>query len=120
MKIDVIVRVLDGDGELLAWSAVPCETRMDQRLWPLVPYFEAVGEKDGDAVSLVCHWPELHVVSRVPFAGRWSKDVSQRIAFTGPLMLFATMDGPLPGVTVRRHVAVGPDAGAILNRGVVR
>lgn len=113
------VRLLDAEGQLLAWAEVIAQAAPQARaascpFWPIRPTsFEA--ELSGTATTLSIHWADLDV-ARVAAIDPVPVLRGQVFHFTWiePVWLVPGMrDVPLPSVTVRTSVTVGVPAGAM-------
>jgi hypothetical protein len=119
MRQKFVVRLLDADDALLAWTTVwagatPLGGGRSCQFWPESPTQFAT-ERDGVAVKLSVHWVDYDVA-------RWTTvpatpiQTGQVFTFTWiePVWLVPGMaDVPLPGVTVRQSVAVAVPTGAV-------
>src|SRR5512146_31831 len=99
----VEVRLLDSAGNLLAWAPVRVEAG-NRELTPLES-FSGPGERDGEVATCSVFWPLLHVQQRMTMSGAISKGQAVQFAFEGPVMRFASDEGPLPIITFRAPVA---------------
>lgn len=115
-----VVRLLDADGQLLAWAEVYAAPRPQERgascpFWPVTPTIFAV-ESAGVAQELTVHWCDLDIARRTPLPEPTVVAVGQVFTFTWiePIWLVAGMrDVPLPGVTVRQSMAIAPPTGSL-------
>lgn len=119
MRQKFVVRLLDADDALLAWTTVwagatPLGGGRSCQFWPEAPT-QFVAERDGVAVKLSIHWVDYDVarwtdVPATPLA------LGQVCTFTWiePVWLVPGMANvPLPAVTVRESVAVTVPLGAV-------
>ncbi len=114
MQTRLIVRLLNAAGTIMAWAEVCAEARGDGALWLTAP-FQAVGELDGDAISVSVHWPDINAHVLIPL--EVGIPVRDRVIVTVPwggqpiLRIAPQGQAPLPPVTVRTPVAVGIPVG---------
>jgi hypothetical protein len=124
MIASFIVRLLDADGGLLAWSEVQAESRPQGR--PRSTPFKALGptlftiERDGVASGLSVHWHDLDVArySKLMTPGPVKAGQVQRFDWIEPVWMVkgAESDVPLPPVTVGRPVVIGVPVGNLTAR----
>ena len=111
----LIVRVLDDDGALLAWTEVMAEARGDGCLWPKAQTFTACVEQSGTPASLSVHWADVNIEVRTPLAaGTLVAGAPVTLSFHGqPAMIVGQMPGALPPVTVRAPISISMPVGAL-------
>lgn len=115
-----VLRLLDAEGALLAWTTVMAEPRPQAR-GGSCPFFATtdtvlVAERDGRAVETTIHWCDLDVARRQALAEPVDVQAGQqlRFAWLEPVWLVPGMrDVPLPAVTVRAPVAVTVPIGSL-------
>ncbi len=120
MAIRCILRVLDADGQLLAWAELQAETRGNGAIWATQPFMCEEADRSGQGVKLNVHWPDLniHITHAVtPITVQEGRPVVLAWPSDRPLMAFPTDPTPLPPVTVRTSVAIGVPAGCLGVRG---
>lgn len=113
-----VVRLLDAAGELLAWAEVwaspqPQPTGASCPFWPQVATQFAI-ERAGDVSQLTIHWCDLDVARMRAIEPPVPVQVGQTFSFTWmePVWLVGGMrDVPLPAVTVRQSLTIGPPTG---------
>jgi len=103
-----IVRLLNKDREVLAWTKLVGESRGDGSIWP-TQHFVAEADTDGDGTDLCFHWPEVNVHLTVPLEQPIgaSKGKVVEIALRQPMLTIISDPRPLPAVTVRSSVQIG-------------
>jgi hypothetical protein len=106
-----IVRLLNTQRDVLAWTRVPAETKGDGCLWPMQA-FVAEGDVHGTGVAICVHWPDVNVHTTIPLEGPIPVDVGKVVsyAFSGPLLRIGSDTQPLPPVTQRSSVEIGVGA----------
>ena len=110
MQTVFIVRLLNADREVLAWTKIPAETRGDGKLWAMQAFVAEV-DTAGEAVALNYHWPDVHCYVTVPLPMTVPVTVGQVVSLPlADLIHIPSEPLPLPAVTVRSNVtaAVGP------------
>jgi hypothetical protein len=113
-----VVRLLDDAGALLAWAEVYASPKPQERgascpFWAPSPTSFVI-EQDGLASRISVHWCDLDVARVQALMASVSVRVGQVFAFAWaePIWLVPGMrDVPLPGVTIRQSVTVGPPTG---------
>jgi hypothetical protein len=106
MVAKLVVRLLDPSHRLLGWRELPGELRGDACVWVSGAHGLVV-DTPGTPAVLSIHWADLNVQSRVPYADPLFLPAGSVVTLhwpDRPVMRFATDDGPLPPVTVRRSV----------------
>jgi hypothetical protein len=104
MQTIFIVRLLDADRQVLAWTKIPAETKGDGRLWAMQAFVAEV-EQDGLATALNYHWPDVHCYITVPLASPIPVAAGSVISLPlADLIHIPSEPLPLPGVTVRSNV----------------
>jgi hypothetical protein len=118
-----VVRLLDAAGELLAWAPVYASARPHPRgaSCPLKPQGPTtfVIERDGIAAQVSVHWCHYDVARVQAIAEPVAVTAGQVFTFMWiePVWLVPGMrDVPLPAVTERGPVLVGPPAGGMMAR----
>lgn len=118
MTVKLVVRVLDADNRLLGWAAVPGHMPGDRCLWVRGNHPVKL-TAEGTPAFLSVHWCDLGVQSRMAWTGA---PVGQShillLHWDGPVMRFASDEGPLPGVTVEAPVALETPTGNLSGTGV--
>lgn len=115
-----VVRLLDAEGQLLAWTTVWAEPKPQAR-GGSCPFFATepttfVAERSGRAVETTIHWCDLDVARRQALAEPVAIEAGQvlRFAWLEPVWLVPGMrDVPLPAVTVREPVSVAVPVGSL-------
>lgn len=109
MQTMFIVRLLDAERQVLAWTKIPAETRGDGRLWAMQAFVAEV-EQNGTAVAMNYHWPDVHCYTTVPLPHGVPVTAGQVVSLPlADLIHIPSEPLPLPPVTVRSSVttAVG-------------
>jgi hypothetical protein len=108
-----VVRLLNDQREVLAWTKIPAETRGDGGLWAKQE-FVAECDRAGVGVAMCFHWPDVHVYQTWPLPDpipvEIGKVVTVRI-MRQPMIHIRSEALPLPGVTVHSNVTVMPGPG---------
>lgn len=122
MTARFIVRLLEDDGGLLAWTEVQAVAKPQDRpaascpFWPVAETVFPI-ERDGSASKISVHWPELDVARVESLSAPVAVKAGERRAlpWLQPVWLVAGMrDVPLPAVTVGRPVAIGVPVGSLV------
>jgi hypothetical protein len=124
MTARFIVRLLDAEGGLLAWSEVLATAKPQGR--PRSTPFKAnhqtmfAIERDGIAAGLSVHWADLDVARYSALMNPSPVQVGQvmRFDWIEPVWMVkgAESDVPLPPVTVGRPVVIGVPVGNLMAR----
>jgi hypothetical protein len=124
MIASFIVRLLDADGELLAWAEVMAKSRPQgrPRSTPFVAESQTLFsiERDGIATGISVHWADLDVARYTPLnACPVQTGQIHRFDWIEPVWMVegSKQDVPLPQVTVGRPVVVGVPVGGLASRG---
>ena len=124
MTATFIVRLVDAEGQLLAWAEVPAESRPQGRprstpFMALAPSMFAI-EQAGIATDLIIHWADLDVVRKTPLMEATPVTVGQvfRFHWIEPVWMVEGSKTmlPLPAVTVRAPVAIAVPVGVMVAR----
>lgn len=123
MKHKFVVRLLDKEAKLLAWTTVWAEAKPQDRgascpLWATSPT-QFVIERDGVAEEITVHWCELDIARRREVGEALPVSVGQILNFTWlePVWLVAGMhDVPLPPVTVKNSEEIAIPVGTLLSK----
>lgn len=116
-----VVRLLDANGALLAWTTVWAEPRPQAQrascpFWPTTPTQFTI-EQAGVVASLSIHWCELDIARRGQSFEPVAVAPGQVFNFTWmePVWLVAGMrDVSLPAVTVRDPIVIGVPTGSLV------
>ncbi len=120
-----VVRLMDADDTLLAWTELYCESRPQGSrrscpFWPKNPTQFAI-ERDGIASKISIHWCELDLAREQALADPVpvKAGVLADYQWIGPVWLVPAMDKDvvLPPVTVRASVALQPPPGSLVGTG---
>jgi hypothetical protein len=103
-----VIRLLDADRRVLAWTKTPAVPKGDGCLWAM-QYFVAEAEVAGTATHLCYHWVDVNVHTTVPLPQPIGVTVGQVITvpLREPLVTIGSDHRPLPPLTVRQPVTVG-------------
>ena len=127
MPTKFVVRLLDAEDALLAWSEVSADPSPQAPRGASCPFF-APGptlfpiERAGRAVKITVHWCDLDVARLATPIAPLEVVVGQvvRYDWIEPLWLVPGMrDVPLPAVTVRAPIAIGVPSGAVIGAGAL-
>lgn len=118
-----VVRLLDADDQLLAWTTVQAVPRPQER-GASCPWFATeptvfVIERDGLATKTSIHWCDLNIARVNALLEPLPVRSGQVATFTWvePVWLVSGMsDVPLPAVTVRQSVEIEPPAGVVVGK----
>jgi hypothetical protein len=121
MEQKFVVRLLDAQGELLAWAEVWAEPAPQARgascpFWPKVRQTVLPVERDGLATEISVHWCELDVARRQQLLEPMPVTAGQAGTFhwLEPVWLVPGMrDVPLPAVTERASVTITVPTGVL-------
>ena len=104
MQTEFIVRLLDADRQVLAWTRIPAETRGDGKLWAMQAFVAAV-TKSGQAVAMNYHWPDVHCYTTVPLSAPVMVQAGSVVTVPlADLIHIPSEPLPLPPVTVTSSV----------------
>jgi hypothetical protein len=107
MQTMFVVRLLDGQRNVLAWTKIPAETRGDGKLWAMQAFVAEV-DQSGTATALNYHWPDVHCYVTVPLPSPVQVSAGQVISLPlADLIHIPSEPLPLPPVTVRSNVTAG-------------
>lgn len=102
MQTTFILRLVDANREVLAWTKLPVKAKGDGCLWP-EHHFVAEADVTGVATDLIIHWQDVNVHTTValpePLPVVAGKVVT--VPLTEPLIRMPSDPRPLPAVTVR-------------------
>ncbi len=110
----LIIRVIDADELLLAWTDIEAEARGDGRLWSTISPLLLV-ERAGTPHTLSVHWPDVHVEARTPLTLE-AVTIGSTITLpweNTPVLIVGPVPGPLPPVTVRGSIQIGVPVGSL-------
>lgn len=110
----LVVRVMDADLRLLAWTEVQGEARGDGALWVKAPTLAGV-EAAGVPAWLSVHWADVNVEARSRFDHR-AVSVGEVLTLawpSAPILTVGPMPEALPPVTVRAPIRVAMPVGAL-------
>lgn len=119
-----VVRLLDAQGNLLAWAEVYAEPQ-PQRLAASCPFWASAPtlfpiDRSGVATEITVHWCALDVARRNALVDPVPVTAGQVMSFAWlePVWLVpGTRDVPLPAVTVGRSVVIAPPTGSLTGVG---
>ncbi len=120
-----VVRLMDDNDNLLAWTELYCESkpqggRRSCPFWPKGPTQFPI-EQDGVATKIAIHWCELDLAREQALAQPVPVTVGVLADYTwiGPVWLVPAMDKDLvlPPVTVRQSVSLQPPVGSLVGTG---
>lgn len=116
-----VVRLLDAEGQLLAWAevwaaAAPQREGASCPFWATSPTVFRV-DAAGRATQIAVHWCALDVARRQDLVEALDVEPGQACTFAWiePVWLVPGMrDVPLPAVTISSPVAIAPPIGTLL------
>ncbi len=120
MTADFVVRLLDAENNLLAWTRVQAESRRQPDrasgfFSAVQPVMRLPIERDGVAVKFAVQWPDLDIarVKEIDACAVKAGELRE-YAWMEPVWLIAGMqDVPLPAVTERQPVRIGVPPAAL-------
>lgn len=108
-----VVRLLDREGALLAWTALHLRAEAGRFVAPSPTRF--LVERAGEVAEITVHWTDLDIARREPVAPL-SVQVGQAIDFTWHEPVWAVSgqpNVPLPAVTLHAPVTLTVPAGTM-------
>ena len=107
MQTMFVVRLLNAERQVLAWTKIPAQTRGDGKLWAMQAFVAEV-DQAGTATALNYHWPDVHCYVTVPLPEPVAVASGQVISLPlADLIHIPSEPLPLPPVTVRTNVTAG-------------